>query len=121
MTNKRPAPAGREQPCRQCGSVYAAKRATSRYCSPRCRKRAERHTPPIAERKTSGLKSWLLKRGYAGRIGAGYGLTVPVGFALGALVEATESIRARGLRSIAPTTEAELRAALREMNFHPLA
>src|SRR5690349_10856390 len=31
-----------ERPCDSCGTVYVAKRATSKYCSTRCRTRASR-------------------------------------------------------------------------------
>ena len=31
-----------ERPCDACGTTYAAKRASSRFCSERCKKRAQR-------------------------------------------------------------------------------
>lgn len=36
-----------ERPCDVCGTPYAAKRATSRYCSTRCRTRASRGAPVV--------------------------------------------------------------------------
>ena len=34
--------------CDSCGVEYAAKRAASRFCSPRCRQRARRSSSPVA-------------------------------------------------------------------------
>jgi hypothetical protein len=31
-----------ERPCDVCGTTYTARRASSRYCSERCKKRAQR-------------------------------------------------------------------------------
>lgn len=35
-----------ERDCDRCGHTYQARRSTSRYCSPRCRKQASRHPKP---------------------------------------------------------------------------
>ena len=37
-----------ERPCDICGTKYAAKRATSRYCSAKCRMRASRGAKPAS-------------------------------------------------------------------------
>lgn len=107
-------PAGHEKSCLQCGSRYRARRATSRYCSSRCVKRGQRGTPPVSIGAPSGIRSWLFKKGFAGPVaGGGYDFTVPIGLILAELSAAADRIRARGLRSVAPATEAELRSALR--------
>jgi len=33
-----------QRPCDECGTTYTAKRASSKFCSPRCRVRANRKT-----------------------------------------------------------------------------
>jgi len=38
-----------QRPCGSCGEPYEAKRSDSSFCSPRCKKRAQRgHTAPVA-------------------------------------------------------------------------
>jgi hypothetical protein len=82
---------GRERTCAQCSAVYRAPRASSRYCSDRCRKRAQRGTPDTDGQTLDLLRRWLLRRSYAGQIGpvnrkdprpAVYALTVPRALAL---------------------------------------
>ena len=98
MTNpaKKPACVGRERNCTQCGAVYRSPRNSSRYCSPACRKKANRGTAPTAGPK-GGPTGFILftraaiKWGLIGRIGPTstrsteppvYALTVPFEFAL---------------------------------------
>ena len=77
---------GREQPCAHCGMVYRAKRASSRFCSDRCKKRDQRGAAPTSQIGSSLIFTLLLRLGFAGQIGpvnrrdprpAVYGLTVP--------------------------------------------
>ena len=77
--------AGRERTCAQCGTLYRAPRATSRFCGDVCRKRNHRGSPTADAKATSLVYRWLLRRGYAGQIGpvnsrdprrSVYGLTV---------------------------------------------
>ena len=84
-------PAGRERTCAQCTATYRAPRATSRYCTPACRKRAHRGTACTEGTVLDLLRRWLLRRSYAGQIGPVnrrdprppvYALTVPRGLAL---------------------------------------
>lgn len=86
-----PARAGRERTCTQCGAIYRSQRNSSRFCSPACRKRANRGTAPTGGPKSgpagfSVITKALLIAGYVGPIGpasrrAGeppvYALTVP--------------------------------------------
>jgi hypothetical protein len=37
-----------ERDCDRCGDSYEAKRSTSKFCSPRCRKQSSRHPEPAA-------------------------------------------------------------------------
>jgi hypothetical protein len=83
---------GRERACAQCNAVYRSPRATSRYCTPKCRKRAHRGTEDTDGKTLDLLSRWLLRRTYAGQIGPTnrrdprapvYALTVPRAFALG--------------------------------------
>jgi hypothetical protein len=62
-------PAGRERNCAQCSTTYRAPRATSRYCTPACRKRANRGSPITDRKRLDLLRRWLLRRSYAGQIG----------------------------------------------------
>jgi hypothetical protein len=82
---------GREQSCDQCGATYRARRSTSRYCTPACRQRAHHGSPGSSPEKANTVHGWLLRRGFAGKIGpvnrrdprpAIYGLTVPRSHAL---------------------------------------
>lgn len=68
-TNPAMRPAGRERTCEQCSSFYRAARATARYCSPVCRKRAHRGSATTDARSLDLLRRWLLRRSYAGKIG----------------------------------------------------
>jgi hypothetical protein len=116
----RTAPAGRERSCDQCGVTYHAHRANSRYCSHRCIKRAQRSAKTTPAGATASLQRWLIKRGYAGPTAQGvFALTVPVALVLKDLNAAAARIVAQGLRSIAPVTEADLKAALRDMKALP--
>ena len=118
QTRERSAEVGRKQPCVQCGASYLAYRAKSRFCSKRCTKRAQRCVQPVASGATERLKVWLLKKGYAGRIGgATYGLTVPLSLVLGDLNDATERLRAAGHRTVGRFTEAGLKDALRSIGL----
>lgn len=90
-TNPRLRPAGRERTCTQCATTYRAPRASSRFCSPACRKRAHRGSATTDVRTTDLLRRWLLRRSYAGQIGPVncrnprppvYALTVHRGLAL---------------------------------------
>lgn len=84
-------PTGRERHCAQCSTAYHAPRATSLYCSPRCRKRAHRGHEDTDSRTLDLLRRWLLRRTYAGKIGPVngrdprapiYALTVPRSLAM---------------------------------------
>jgi hypothetical protein len=84
-------PAGRQRTCAQCTATYRAPRATSRYCSPACRKRAHRGTATTDHKSLDFLRRWLLRRTDAGQIGPVnrrdprarvYALTVPRGLAV---------------------------------------
>jgi hypothetical protein len=84
-------PTGRERTCEQCGATYRAPRATSRFCTPACRKRAHRGTAATDQGTLGLLRRWLLRRSYAGVIGPAnsrdprrpvYALTVPRTLAL---------------------------------------
>lgn len=83
--------AGRERTCAQCSGTYRAPRATSRYCSDRCRQRGHRGVGDTDGKTLDLLRRWLLRRTYAGQIGPVnrkdprapiYALTVPSAFAL---------------------------------------
>ena len=90
-TENTPTRVGRERTCTQCGATYRSPRNSSRYCSPACRKRANRGTAPTGGPK-AGPAGWsiitkaLVAVGYVGRIGPAtsrsraaptYGLVVP--------------------------------------------
>jgi len=84
-------PAGRERTCRQCTTIYRAPRATSRFCSPACRKRSHRGSATTNQKSQELLQRWLLRRSYAGQIGPVnrrdprppvYALTMPRGLVL---------------------------------------
>lgn len=87
----KPARAGRERTCTQCGAVYRSPRSTSRFCSPACRKKAARGTAPTGGPK-AGPAGWsyitkaLVLCDFVGLIGPAnarssappeYGLLVP--------------------------------------------
>jgi hypothetical protein len=83
--------AGRERTCAQCSGTYRAPRATSRYCSPRCRQRGHRGASDTDGKTLDLFRRWLLRRTYAGQIGPVnrrdprppvYALTVPSAFVL---------------------------------------
>lgn len=98
MTNpaKKPACVGRERNCTQCGAVYRSPRNSSRYCSPACRKKANRGTAPAAGPKAgpeafAPITRALIKLGFVGQVGPAsirsteppvYALLVPFEFAL---------------------------------------
>jgi hypothetical protein len=66
--------------CEQCGITYHAQRSTSRFCSAACRLRHHRRAP---REHRDLLRQWLLRRSYAGQVGAGkVALTVPPDVAL---------------------------------------
>jgi hypothetical protein len=117
--------AGRERTCHQCGITYRAPNANSRFCSARCVKRHQRASRRGGQKEAYALRSWLLKRGYAGkhspwdeknrrRLKERWGLTVPVTFALDELNDVVRSLHGRGLHSTIPThSEATFRTALK--------
>jgi hypothetical protein len=47
-TTAAPRIAGRERTCEQCGTIYRASRASSRYCSGKCRVQAHRSRPSLS-------------------------------------------------------------------------
>lgn len=87
-----PARAGRERTCTQCGATYRSQRNSSRYCSPACRKKANRGTAPTGGPKAgpagfSIITKALLIAGCVGLISPAkaapaYALTVPFEHAL---------------------------------------
>ena len=87
-----PARAGRERTCTQCGATYRSQRNSSRYCSPACRKKANRGTAPTGGPKAGPagftvITKALLIAGYVGLISPAkaapaYALTVPFEHAL---------------------------------------
>jgi hypothetical protein len=86
-----PSTRGRERSCEQCSATYKAPRASSRFCSPACRKRAHRGSAGTDTKTEDLLRRWLLRRSYAGQIGPSnrrdprrpvYALTVPCQFVL---------------------------------------
>jgi hypothetical protein len=121
-----PAPriAGRERSCEQCATIYRAPRASSRYCTDRCKKRAQRGSLRGSPKASTALRTWLIKRGYVGKLspwdsknrsGAAerWGVTVPLAHVLAELSEATARIKANGLRPLLPSyTEPTLKSAL---------
>ena len=104
--------ADHERSCEQCGIAYHPPRASSRFCSTRCRMRNHRGSPQA----NSALRSWLIKHGFAGELeGARLSLTLPVSVVLEELSAAVAAIEARGLKSRLPAYskeafKAELRA-----------
>lgn len=64
-----PARVGRERLCAQCSAVYRAPRASSRYCSAKCRQRGHRGTEDADGKTLNLLRRWLLRRTYAGQLG----------------------------------------------------
>lgn len=76
MTTKQinPARVGRERECVQCGTIYRSLRSSSFYCSPACRKKANRGTAPTAAAR-SGPAYWgaipkaLYRLGLIGQVG----------------------------------------------------
>lgn len=91
-TEIKPARAGRERTCTQCGATYRSQRNSSRYCSPACRKKANRGTAPTGGSKAgpagfSVITKALVLVGYVGPVTSGksapaYALTVPFEHAL---------------------------------------
>jgi len=95
-TKNTPARVGRERTCNQCGATYRSPRNSSRYCSPACRKKANRGTAPKGGPKAgpagfSIITKALIAAGFVGRIGPAstrskdapaYALTVPFEAAL---------------------------------------
>lgn len=61
--------AGRERTCTQCDTVYRSPRASSRYCSPSCRKKAPYGSPSKSPRDSDVLLKRLVHIGLVGRIG----------------------------------------------------
>jgi hypothetical protein len=85
---------GREQTCKQCGTLYHAIRSTSVYCSTACRNQAFRGVVPSNPDADDILLKRLTAMGYVGKIGPVnsrdprsevYGLTVPRSYALAEL------------------------------------
>lgn len=75
------APTGRERTCAQCTAVYRAPRSSSLYCTPACRKKANRGTAPTVSPKAgvagfSVITKALSLTGYVGRVSGGK--TAPV-------------------------------------------
>jgi hypothetical protein len=91
-TDITPARAGRERTCTQCGATYRSQRNSSLYCSPACRKKANRGTAPRGGPKAGPagftvITKALLIAGYVGLISPAkaapaYALTVPFEHAL---------------------------------------
>lgn len=128
MTTKTNTPArvGRERTCTQCGATYRSPRNSSRYCSPACRKKANRGTAPTGGPE-AGPKGWsiitkaLQKAGYVGPIGPAssrskdapvFGLTVPAEHALD---ELSFQFNRRGWGYV---SREEFNAALRRDGIH---
>ncbi|RIV89590.1 hypothetical protein D2V17_05840 [Aurantiacibacter xanthus] len=94
-TSTTPARVGRERTCTQCGATYRSPRNSSLYCSPACRKKANRGSTPTAGPKAgpatfSPITKALLVAGYVGPITGSksepvYALTVPFDHALAEL------------------------------------
>lgn len=117
-------PAGRERTCAQCSTSYRAPRASSRFCSDRCKKRTQRGSQKEMGGASAALRNWLTGRGYAGKLSPWdernrkclrerHGLTVPLAFVLDELNATRAAITARGLRPVLPSyTEATLKSAL---------
>lgn len=72
--NMKPASAGRERNCTQCGATYRSPRNSSLYCSNACRQKAKRGTAPKRGLK-AGPAGWTIitkalhKAGYVGCVG----------------------------------------------------
>lgn len=95
-THDTPVRVGRERTCTQCGTVYRSPRNSSRYCSPACRKKANRGAAPTGGPKAgpegfAPITRALIKLGFVGRVGPAnvrsteppaYALLVPFEFAL---------------------------------------
>lgn len=107
-----------DRSCQLCGDTYTANRANSRYCSGRCVKRAQRVKPALTGALLA-LQKWLVKHGLAVAVDKGaLALTVSPALVLKELnAAANRLLRERGLRLAAPTTEAGLKAAMREMGI----
>lgn len=70
------APKGRERICAQCTTAYRAPRSSSLYCTPACRKKANRGTAPTISPKAgvagfSVITKALSLTGYVGRVSGG--------------------------------------------------
>ena len=122
-THTTPARVGRERTCTQCGATYRSPRNSSLYCSPACRKKANRGSAPTAGPKAgpatfSPITKALLVAGYVGPITGSksepvYALTTPCDHALAELSyqfnrkgwgnvsrdEFAEALRADGIRA----------------------
>lgn len=117
-TRERTATAGRQRSCDQCGTTYQPARANSRYCSTRCIKRAQRAAKPTPRRIARGLRRWLAKRDFIGAVSnGGCAVNVPLQVVLDELKAAAAEARSQGLQWIAPSTKADLKAALRDMRI----
>lgn len=65
-----PARVGRERTCTQCGAIYRSPRNSSRYCTPACRKKANRGSAPSADPQgLTIITKALILLGYVGPIG----------------------------------------------------
>jgi hypothetical protein len=75
--------------------------------------RHHRGAPKGNAREAAALRSWLVKKDYAGAESGR--LTAPLTLVLGELQQAVAAIHERGLRSVLPSyTESTLRKALSE-------
>lgn len=109
---------GHERACPQCGGAYQAARSTSRFCSGACRVRHHRGSDKGTGKEAAALRSWLLKWGYAAKLGDRLTLTAPSAFIHDELNAAVAHIRDRGLRSRLPAySEGAFKAALRSLRI----
>lgn len=102
-----------ERSCQSCGGPYAAKRATARFCSERCRKRAQRgHVIAVFPGTAGGTVGTVLVDAVRGELsGAGR-----LGTALGevVLMLATRIEAGQDTGSAVAALTREMRASLAE-------